>query len=83
MPPYRPANRNLDQSVRRIYRTNGERTFIRIMFTGVLLEAVSRACHTKRDKGVTGDRPQRNGGELLAAKSLIEFSDTGLVVNSE
>lgn len=47
VPSYRPINRNLDQSVRRVYNNNGERTFLSIMFTGVLLEAVCSMLTTR------------------------------------
>lgn len=43
VPPYRPVNRELDLSVRRVFANGRERTFINIMFTGVLTEAVSRS----------------------------------------
>jgi len=40
VPPYRPVNHELDQNERRIYNSNAERTFITVMFTGVIVEAV-------------------------------------------
>ena len=41
VPNYRPINRDLDQSQRRIYNDNGERAFITVMLRGVWLNAVS------------------------------------------
>ena len=43
IPPYRPVNRELDQTQRRVYLSNVERTFVGVMFTGVYVEAVSIA----------------------------------------
>lgn len=43
IPAYRPVNTELDQSERRVYQNPIERAFIGVMFTGVLLEAVSAA----------------------------------------
>jgi hypothetical protein len=40
VPRYRPANRDLDQTQRRVYNNGIERTFITVMFTGVYLNAV-------------------------------------------
>ena len=40
VPPYRPVNRELDLSVRRVYTSNAERNFVSVMFTGVFLQAV-------------------------------------------
>jgi len=40
VPPYRPINRELDLSVRRVYNNNAERNFVSVMFTGVFLQAV-------------------------------------------
>ncbi|KAF2648387.1 hypothetical protein K491DRAFT_612831 [Lophiostoma macrostomum CBS 122681] len=39
IPAYRPINRELDQSERRVYTSAGERMFLTIMFTGVQTEA--------------------------------------------
>ncbi|KAF2812728.1 uncharacterized protein BDZ99DRAFT_440068 [Mytilinidion resinicola] len=39
IPPYRPINRDLDQSQRRVYTTTGERIFLFVMFTGVQVNA--------------------------------------------
>jgi hypothetical protein len=41
VPAYRPVNRELDQSERRVYLHPAERVFVGIMFTGVFLESVS------------------------------------------
>lgn len=41
VPAYRPVNRELDQSERRVYQNPIERAFIATMFTGVFLESVS------------------------------------------
>ncbi|KAH6684669.1 hypothetical protein B0J14DRAFT_527561 [Halenospora varia] len=44
IPQYRPINRELDQSQRRVYQNNGERVFLTIMFTGVRVNvAANRA----------------------------------------
>lgn len=40
IPPYRPVNRNLDQSERRVYTNFGERAFLSMMFLGVRTNAV-------------------------------------------
>ncbi|KAF2111903.1 hypothetical protein BDV96DRAFT_649871 [Lophiotrema nucula] len=39
IPAFRPINRELDQSQRRVYASAGERTFLTVMFTGVQTEA--------------------------------------------
>lgn len=39
VPPYRPINRHLDQSQRAVYQNNGERAFIKVLFTGVVINA--------------------------------------------
>lgn len=44
IPPYRPINRHLDQSQRRVYTSLGERAFLTIMFTGLEMNVVSDAC---------------------------------------
>lgn len=41
VPNYRPINRDLDQSQRRIYNNNGERAFITVMLRGVWLNATA------------------------------------------
>lgn len=41
VPNYRPINRDLDQSQRRIYNNNVERAFVTVMLRGVWLNAVS------------------------------------------
>lgn len=40
VPEYRPINRELDQSQRRVYNNGGERGFITVMLHGVWLQAV-------------------------------------------
>lgn len=40
IPPYRPINRELDMSQRRVYTSVPERIFIELMFTGVATNAV-------------------------------------------
>ncbi|KAH8682855.1 hypothetical protein BGZ60DRAFT_206094 [Tricladium varicosporioides] len=42
IPQYRPINRELDQSQRRVYQNNGERMFLTVMFTGVRVNAANR-----------------------------------------
>lgn len=42
VPHYRPINTEMDQSERRVYQNGIERTFVGVMFTGVLLEAVGQ-----------------------------------------
>lgn len=44
IPHYRPINRELDQSQRRVYQNTGERVFLTIMFTGVRTNVVSNFC---------------------------------------
>ncbi|KAH7406222.1 hypothetical protein DE146DRAFT_651088 [Phaeosphaeria sp. MPI-PUGE-AT-0046c] len=39
VPAYRPVNRELDQSERRVYLSGVERVFVGVMFTGVFLES--------------------------------------------
>ncbi|EON67981.1 hypothetical protein W97_07127 [Coniosporium apollinis CBS 100218] len=39
IPPYRPINRELDMSQRRVYTSVPERIFIEVMFTGVATNA--------------------------------------------
>jgi hypothetical protein len=41
VPAYRPINRELDQSERRVYLNGIEQAFVGVMFTGVFLESVS------------------------------------------
>lgn len=41
IPPYRPINRHLDQSQRRVYTSLVEQAFINIMFTGLEINVVS------------------------------------------
>ncbi|KAH7014597.1 uncharacterized protein B0I36DRAFT_369535 [Microdochium trichocladiopsis] len=41
VPPYRPINRERDQSGIRVYQNNIERTFITTMFTGVFLNSAT------------------------------------------
>ena len=41
VPPYRPADRDRDQSQIRVYTSDVERVFIATMFTGVFINAVS------------------------------------------
>lgn len=41
VPSYRPVNTQLDQSQRRVFMNGAERAFVNVMFSGVLLEAVS------------------------------------------
>ncbi|OCL07459.1 hypothetical protein AOQ84DRAFT_354956 [Glonium stellatum] len=38
VPNYRPINRDLDQSQRRVYNNFGERAFINVMFAGLWLD---------------------------------------------
>lgn len=46
VPPYRPINRHLDQSQRAVFQNNGERAFITVLFTGVVINSVGQApCH--------------------------------------
>lgn len=40
IPPYRPINKNLDQSQRRVYTSTGERMFLTVMFTGLQANVV-------------------------------------------
>jgi hypothetical protein len=40
IPEYRPVNRELDQSERRVYLNPIEQVFVGVMFTGVFLESV-------------------------------------------
>lgn len=44
VPAYRPVNRELDQSERRVYLSGVEQVFVGVMFTGVFLESVSIHC---------------------------------------
>ncbi|KAF2728096.1 hypothetical protein EJ04DRAFT_581587 [Polyplosphaeria fusca] len=39
IPPYRPVNRHLDQTQRRVYQNGVEQVFVGIMFTGVYIES--------------------------------------------
>ncbi|PVI04316.1 hypothetical protein DM02DRAFT_669140 [Periconia macrospinosa] len=39
IPDYRPVNRNLVQSERRVYQNGVEQAFVGVMFTGVVMEA--------------------------------------------
>ncbi|KAH7402663.1 hypothetical protein BKA66DRAFT_449254 [Pyrenochaeta sp. MPI-SDFR-AT-0127] len=41
VPAYRPVNRELDQSERRVYQNGIERAFIGVMFTGVFLQSTA------------------------------------------
>lgn len=41
VPTYRPVNRELDQSERRVYQNGIEQVFVGVMFTGVFLQSVS------------------------------------------
>ncbi|CAI6306193.1 unnamed protein product [Periconia digitata] len=55
VPNYRPLNRNLVQSERRVYQNGVEQAFVGVMFTGVVIEAVnsvkSVACNTGQGLG--------------------------------
>ncbi|KAL2352243.1 hypothetical protein BJ546DRAFT_850069 [Cryomyces antarcticus] len=42
IPPYRPINRELDQSQRRVYTSVLERVFITVMFMGMFLQNISQ-----------------------------------------
>lgn len=43
IPSYRPINRELDQSLRRVYTSNGERAFLTVMFGGLQINVVSNS----------------------------------------
>ncbi|KAL8420571.1 hypothetical protein RB594_003385 [Gaeumannomyces avenae] len=40
VPLYRPINRHLDQGQRAVFQNNGERAFITVLFTGVVVNAL-------------------------------------------
>ncbi|KAF2688097.1 hypothetical protein K458DRAFT_428878 [Lentithecium fluviatile CBS 122367] len=62
VPAYRPVNRELDQSERRVYLNPVERVFVGVMFTGVFLQSTA----SKVWRGTAGrvwDVGYRIGGE--------------------
>jgi hypothetical protein len=79
VPPYRPINRERDQSEVRVYTSTIERVFIGTMFTGVLINSVSiiHFCGHVRS-GVLmrhgGRRRPRSGEERLGG-SMTECSN--------
>jgi hypothetical protein len=54
VPPYRPINTELDQSVRRVYQNQIERAFVTVMFTGVFIEAVCTGRSETRPEWLNG-----------------------------
>jgi hypothetical protein len=55
VPAYRPVNTQLDQSERRVYQNGVERTFVIVMFTGVLIESVSIGNGGRVEADTNGD----------------------------
>jgi hypothetical protein len=78
VPPYRPINRERDQSEVRVYTSPIERVFIGTMFTGVLINAVSDIpsggqCEWGNADGSGSRRRPRSGEEWLGG-GMMGFS---------
>lgn len=65
IPGFRPVNRELNQSQRRVYLSSIERAFVTVMFTGVLVEAVSSIeCRILYQNILSLSRVQQNCGDI-------------------